>query len=129
MSAVRNPEASASRRLLKYYNYGNFNPYNTDCVRCREVVRFSEGPLTEVRLYFITHVHVPGVRCECGACIALCACVRSRAGVLICCTDSRARVRAIYPRRTILIAFIPMPYHKTLQPPHPSTCIAACELL
>ena len=24
---------------------------NTDCVRCREVVRFSEGPLMEVRLY------------------------------------------------------------------------------
>ena len=26
LSAVRNREASASRRLLKYYNYGNFNP-------------------------------------------------------------------------------------------------------
>ena len=24
---------------------------NTDSVRCREVVRFSEGPLSEVRLY------------------------------------------------------------------------------
>ena len=24
---------------------------NTECVRCREVVRFSEGPLSEVRLY------------------------------------------------------------------------------
>ena len=27
---------------------------NKECVRCREVVRFSEGPLSEVRLY--THV-------------------------------------------------------------------------
>ena len=24
---------------------------NTECVRCREVVRFSEGPLSEVQLY------------------------------------------------------------------------------
>ena len=29
---------------------------NTDCVRCREVVRFLEGPLTESRLYYRTHV-------------------------------------------------------------------------
>ena len=26
LSAVRNPEASASRRLLMYYSYGIFNP-------------------------------------------------------------------------------------------------------
>ena len=25
---------------------------NTECVHCREVVHFSEGPLSEVRLYF-----------------------------------------------------------------------------
>ena len=27
---------------------------NTECVRCWEVVRFSEGPLSEVRLYIYT---------------------------------------------------------------------------
>ena len=27
----------------------------TDFDRCREVVRFSEGPLWEVRLYFVQH--------------------------------------------------------------------------
>ena len=26
LSAVRNPEESASRRLLIYYSYGSFNP-------------------------------------------------------------------------------------------------------
>ena len=54
--------------------------------------------------------------------------LHSPSNVLMCCTDSRARVRAIYPQRTILIAFIPMPYHKTPQPPHPSTVTAACEI-
>ena len=29
-----------------------FSIRNTDCVRCREVVRFSEGPLSEVRLHY-----------------------------------------------------------------------------
>ena len=41
LSAVRNREASASRRLLMYYGYGIFNP---SIVRCSVGVRFSEGP-------------------------------------------------------------------------------------
>ena len=32
---------------------------NTELVRCREVVRFSEGPLSEARLYTIkTEIHI-----------------------------------------------------------------------
>ena len=31
---------------------------NTELVRCREVVRFSEGPLSEARLYTCTRVQV-----------------------------------------------------------------------
>ena len=30
---------------------------NKECVRCREVVRFSEGPLSEVRLYYTGYKH------------------------------------------------------------------------
>ena len=52
MSAVRNREASTSRRLLMYYNYMLNSIGNTALVRCREVVRFSEGPLSEARLYY-----------------------------------------------------------------------------
>ena len=33
-----------------------------ECVRCREVVRFSEGPLSEVRLY----AHVTATRTHVG---------------------------------------------------------------
>ena len=32
--------------------------HNTDCVRCREVVRFSEGPLSEVRLHYDRQVFI-----------------------------------------------------------------------
>ena len=46
LSAVRNREASASMVI---------SICNTDSVRCREVVRFSEGPLSEVRLYSAPH--------------------------------------------------------------------------
>ena len=31
---------------------------NTECVRCREVVRFSEGPLSEVRLYRESEIYL-----------------------------------------------------------------------
>ena len=53
MSAVRNREASASWRLLMYYNYAKESIGNTALVRYREVVRFSEGPLSEARLYYV----------------------------------------------------------------------------
>ena len=50
LSAVRNREASASRRLTMLV----ISICDTDFVRCREVVRHSEGPLWEVRLYIIS---------------------------------------------------------------------------
>ena len=54
LSAVRNREASASQRLLSITSMV-ISICNTDSVRCREVVRFSEGPLSEVRLYSAPH--------------------------------------------------------------------------
>ena len=39
-----------------YYNITMLNSIgNTALVRCREVVRFSEGPLSEARLYTVIH--------------------------------------------------------------------------
>ena len=54
LSAVRNREASASRRL---FTTMVISIRNTDSVRYREVVRFSEGPLSEVRLYIVLTVY------------------------------------------------------------------------
>ena len=50
LSAVRNREASASRRLLMYYSSMVFSIRNTASVGCSVDVRFSEGPLREVPL-------------------------------------------------------------------------------
>ena len=50
LSAVRNPETSASRRLLIIAAMV-FSIRNTASVRCSVGVRLSEGPLWEVPLY------------------------------------------------------------------------------
>ena len=54
---------------------------NTECVRCRKVVRFSEGPLSEVRLYTycvatIHSIHNHTNLCVCVLCVSTSACVQ-----------------------------------------------------
>ena len=52
VSVVRSTEASASRRFLKYYFYGSFNPFLAACPFLEGCPLLGGSVIWEVPLYF-----------------------------------------------------------------------------